>query len=70
MKPNPGNHDSPLEGPQFAPGQRVRVAEGVFSGVEGIIAEFGAPGRVVIALDLRQRGIFLELNEDLIALAE
>lgn len=44
-------------------GERVRVREGVFQGVEGTVTERARAERLIVALDLVQTGILLEIDE-------
>lgn len=43
-------------------GRRVRVCKGIFAGLEGTVVEHLAPSRLVIAADLQEGGITLEVD--------
>lgn len=55
---------------RFNAGDRVRVARGVFAGVAGRVAKRSAAGRLEIALDLLQSGVWLEIAEDFLVRAD
>jgi transcription antitermination factor NusG len=55
---------------RFNAGDRVRVACGVFTGVEGRVVERCAAGRLVVALDLVQSGVCLEIADGFLAPAD
>ena len=52
-----------VDGPRFDPGDRVRVCCGAFADVEGSVISRPGDGRVLIAIDLRQRGVTLEVDD-------
>ena len=56
--------------PRFLAGNRVRVYCGVFAGVEGSVIALCGANRLVIAVDLQQKGISLEIDDAAIELAE
>ena len=45
-------------------GDRVRVRDGAFEGVEGMIVARQGIGRLIIGVDLKQMGVSLEINEN------
>ena len=53
----------PAERSSFDPGDRVRVFCGAFAGVEGSVISRPGDGRLLIAIDLRQRGVTLEVDD-------
>ena len=60
-------HEAPLERYPFAVvGQRVRVAKGPMTGLEGVIAETGRRKRLVLSVDVLGRGAAMEIDVDLI----
>jgi transcription antitermination factor NusG len=64
------NGDATSSGIRLNAGDRVRVACGVFMGVEGRIVERCAAGRLVVALDLVQSGVCLEIADAFLAPAD
>lgn len=57
-----------IPGRRFHSGDRVQVAQGVWAGVEGMVRERRAPGRVIVSLHLFQAGVSLEIDERFLAL--
>jgi len=51
---------------RLQPGQRVRVLDGSFSGMEGIIESRCRKTRLVVAITLLQRGVSVELDDVLL----
>lgn len=49
------------------PGRLMRVCDGVFAGVEGIVIERLCTSRALIAVRSAEAGLYLELAEDLLA---
>lgn len=47
----------------YKAGDRVRVAQGPFMGAEGTVRQVCAPARLVLALDLLQAGVSLEIDQ-------
>ncbi len=50
------------------PGDRVRVSDGIFEGVEGIVVEPPKNSRVIVHLDLEHAGVSLEINTQFLEL--
>ena len=50
--------------PYLRVGQRVRICEGPLSGLEGILAREKSAYRVVINVELLQRGVAVEIDRD------
>jgi hypothetical protein len=48
--------------PQFIPGDRVRIERGVFAEAEGIVMECQRSGRLLLAVDVEQPGVTLEID--------
>lgn len=48
-------------------GQKVRIVEGALCGLEGILAREKGGCRVIVNMDLLQRGVAVDLHRDLIA---
>lgn len=46
------------------PGDHVRVRNGAFQGVEGMVVSRQGTCRLIIAVDLMQTGVSLEINEN------
>lgn len=46
----------------FASGERVRVGSGVFAGAEGFVLEYRHSSRLLLAVDVQQQGITLEID--------
>lgn len=46
----------------FVPGDRVRIGRGVFAGTEGFVLEYRQSTRLLLAVDVQQRGITLEID--------
>jgi len=46
----------------FKSGDRVRVGSGVFAGAEGVVLECRQASRLLLAVDVQQQGITLEIN--------
>jgi transcription antitermination factor NusG len=55
---------------RFNVGDPVRVMRGVFAGVHGCVAKRVSAGRLEIALDLLQSGVWLEIAEDFLVRAD
>jgi transcription antitermination factor NusG len=54
---------------KIEPGRRVRVKSGLFEGVEGTVLAKRGEGRSVIAVDLIQKSVTLEIdNRELAAI--
>ena len=53
----------PVERRPFVPGDRVRVCRGLVAGAEGNVLKHCGENRSLIALDLRQRGVTLEVDD-------
>lgn len=47
---------------RFEPGERVRVGSGVFAGAEGVVLECRQSSRLLLAVDMQQQGITLEID--------
>lgn len=47
-------------------GQRVRIVEGALSGLEGVLARDKGGCRVIVNMDLLQRGVAVDVHRDLI----
>lgn len=59
--------EAPLERCSFAEvGRRCRVTKGPMMGLEGVIAERGRRGRLVLNVDVLGRGAALEIDLDLL----
>ncbi len=52
--------------PYLRTGQRVRIREGVMSGLEGILVREKAGYRVVVNVELLQRGVAVEIERELV----
>jgi transcription antitermination factor NusG len=48
-------------------GQKVRIVEGALCGLEGVLAREKGGCRVVVNMDLLQRGVAVDVHRDLIA---
>lgn len=55
--------------PQFAPGDKIRVAAGVFSACLGLFEGMADRDRVSVLLDLLGRKVRVVMNEDMLATA-
>ena len=49
--------------PRLSIGQKVRIADGALSGIEGFLIAVKGHQRLVISADLLQRAISVELND-------
>jgi transcription antitermination factor NusG len=58
-----------LPAPYFGVGERVRVQCGALAGVEGVLVRGASRGRLVVSVDLLQRSVALEIDEDQLAAA-
>jgi transcriptional antiterminator RfaH len=56
-----------LPAPYVKVGERVRVEFGALAGVEGVLVRSASHGRLIISVDLLQRSVSLEVEEDLVA---
>jgi transcription antitermination factor NusG len=50
--------------PYLAVGQKVRVEYGSLAGLEGILERVGKQNRIVVSLQLLQRSVSLDIDED------
>lgn len=55
---------------RFAPGDRVRVCDGVFAGAEGTVLARCRESRLLISVELKQRGVSLEVDDASLELIE
>jgi transcription antitermination factor NusG len=53
-----------LPAPYVQVGERVRVEFGPLAGLEGILVRRESRGRLVVSVDLLQRSVSLEIDED------
>lgn len=56
--------------PYVRVGQRVRICEGPLSGLEGILAREKSEYRVVINVELLQRGVAVEIDRDAVGVID
>jgi hypothetical protein len=56
--------------PSLVKGDRVRISQGAFQGVEGTVLGHRGQGRAIIAVDLMEQGVTIEIDVAMVQLLE
>ncbi|HTQ55176.1 MAG TPA: transcription termination/antitermination NusG family protein [Bryobacteraceae bacterium] len=54
--------------PYWVRGQRARITDGALAGIEGIVTSAKPPFRLVLSVELLQRSVLLEIDQECISL--
>jgi hypothetical protein len=49
-----------------AKGDRVRICKGIFRGIEGTVVDRCGPGRLIVAVELLEQGVTIELDTTMV----
>ncbi|HWB11258.1 MAG TPA: hypothetical protein VG826_18660 [Pirellulales bacterium] len=53
----------------FVKGDRVRIFQGLFRGVEGTVVGYRGKGRLIIAVELMEQGVTIEVDVTMVQLS-